>query len=182
VARNINSNIQTYIQQEGVRIVHLLKLSTSTNITVTNHVKNLVYDSVTYEAGGNFLDIQEVQETGSLEYQNMSVSLQNITTATRDIFKGENFVNKAAQIYVAFLDASENLLDAYLYFDGSISSASLAQTKDTFAVNLELANQWRNWDIVKGRKFTGESQKSVYANDKGLDQAHEVNEDVRWSR
>jgi len=182
MARTLSSNIQTLILQEGIRIVHLLNIQTSTPITVTNHVKDLTYDSVTYSAGGNFVDLQEVQESGDLEYSNMNVSLKNVTTTVRDIFKSEDFVNKSAKIYVAFLDADETLLDAYLFFEGTVANASLVQQKDTFAVNIGLANQWKNWNIIKGRKFTSTSQKSIYPNDKGLDAAHLTNSDVRWNR
>lgn len=182
MARSLSSNIQTYIQQEGIRIVHLLNIQTSTAITVTNHVKDITYDSVTYSAGGNLVDLQEVQESGDLEYSNMNISLQNVTDAVRDIFKAQDFVNKSAKIYVAFLDADETLLDAYLFFEGSIANASLAQQKESLSVNISLADQWKNWDIIKGRKFTSTSQKLVYPNDKGLDLAHTTNSDVRWNR
>lgn len=182
MARSLSSDIQNYILQEGIRIVHLVNIQTSTPITVTNHVKDLSYDSVSYSAGGNFVDLQEVQESGDLEYSSLNISLQNVTDAVRNIFKDEDFINKTAKIYVAFLDANETLLDAYLYFDGTVSGASLAQQKDAMSVNIILADQWKNWDIIKGRKFTGTSQKSVYSTDKGLDLAHTTNEDVRWNR
>ena len=66
MARTLSSDILTQIQAEGIRIAHLLKLDTSTAIKVTDHVKDLTYDSNTYEAGGNFLDISAVEETGNL--------------------------------------------------------------------------------------------------------------------
>ena len=182
MARSLSSDIQNYILQEGIRIVHLVNIQTSTPITVTNHVKDLTYDTVSYSAGGNFVDLQEVQETGDLEYLSMAISLKNVSSVVRDIFKGENFINKTAKVYLAFLDADETLLDAYLYFDGTVAGAALSQQKEALSVNINLADQWKNWEIIKGRKFTGTSQKSVYSNDRGLDLAHMTNKDVRWNR
>ena len=70
MARTLSSNIQTQIQSEGIRIAHLLKLedlgASNTDLVVTNHVKDLTYNSTTYQAGGNFLDISAVEETGEL--------------------------------------------------------------------------------------------------------------------
>ena len=57
MARTLSSNIQTQIQSEGIRIAHLLKLedlgASNTDLVVTNHVKDLTYNSITYQAGGN---------------------------------------------------------------------------------------------------------------------------------
>ena len=95
MARSLSSDIQNYILQEGIRIVHLVNIQTSTPITVTNHVKDLTYDSVSYSAGGNFVDLQEVQESGDLEYLSMAISLKNVSSVVRDIF---NRIAKARKL------------------------------------------------------------------------------------
>lgn len=184
----INNQItpDTNTGEVNLRLAHLLKISTATPIYVTNHQKNISFDdgdgSQTYIAGGSFVSLAEVTEKGSLEYQNIAVSLQNITTTVRDTFKDLDFVNADAKIFVAFLDTDETIIDAYEYFTGSVSYASLAEQKGQFGLNIELANQWRNWNIIKGRKFTGASQQLVFSGDKGMDFAHETNSDVRWNR
>ena len=187
MARTLSSNIQTQITQEGIRVVHLLKLDTSTAIKVTNHVKDLVYASNTYEAGGNFLDIAEVQETGSLEYSNLNIGLNNVTDTVRDIFKAQDYISKTATVFVAFLDANENIIDAYEYFKGTIASSSIIEAKEGFKINIELASQWKNWEIKKGRRYTQASQneyltKNSLSTDVGLSFAHEATEGVRWNR
>lgn len=187
MARSLSSNIQSQITEEGIRVVHLLKLETSTAIKVTNHVKDLTFGSDTYEAGGNFLDVSEVQETGSLEYSNLNISLNNVTTTVRDIFKAQDYIDNTATVYVAFLNADETILDAYEYFKGTIASSNLSEAKDGFVVNIEIASQWKNWDIKKGRKFTQASQddyidRNSLSADKGLAFAHEATENVRWNR
>lgn len=187
MARTLSSNIQTQITQEGIRVVHLLKLDTSTSIKVTNHVKDLVYASNTYEAGGNFLDISQVEETGSLEYSNLSVTLNNVTDTVRDVFKAQDYISKTATVFVAFLDANENIIDAYEYFKGTIASSKISEAKEGFKVIIELASQWKNWEIKKGRRYTQASQNEYLARnslstDVGLAFAHEVSEGVRWNR
>lgn len=187
MARTLSSDILTQIQQEGVRVVHLLKLDTSTAIKATNHVKNLTYDSNTYEAGGNFLDIEDVQETGVVEYSSMNITLNNVTDTVRNIFTAQNYVNKTATIYVAFLNSSENIIDAYEFFNGSIVGASIVDAKESFSIKIELASQFKNWDIKKGRRFTQASQdtyldKNSLGTDKGLSFAHTTSQNVRWNR
>ena len=104
MARSLDSSVVAQLTQPGIRLVHLLKLQTSTSILTTTHVKDLVYDSgsgnETYYAGGNLIELETVRESGDMEYQNLNISLNNISTTTRDMFKGENYVNKAADIYI----------------------------------------------------------------------------------
>ena len=187
MARTLSSDILTQIQAEGIRIAHLLKLETSTEIKVTDHVKDLTYDSNTYEAGGNFLDISAVEETGQLEYSNLNLQLNNVTTTVRDIFKAQNYIDNTATVYIAFLDNDETILDAFEYFNGFIASANITENNNGFGINIELASQFKNWEIRKGRKFTQASQDEFTARnslsaDKGLAFAHETNESVRWNR
>ena len=102
MARSLDSSVVAQLTQPGIRLVHLLKLQTSTSILTTTHVKDLVYDSgsgnETYFAGGNLIELETVRESGDMEYQNFNISPNNISTTTRDRFKGENSVNNAADI------------------------------------------------------------------------------------
>ena len=186
MARSLDSSVVAQLTQPGIRLVHLLKLQTSTSILTTTHVKDLVYDSgsgnETYYAGGNLIELETVRESGDMEYQNLNISLNNISTTTRDMFKSENYVNKAVDIYIAFLDSSESIIEAYKWFSGSLAHAVLTEAKGEYKVKLELANQWKNWDIIQGRKYTDTSQQDLYSGDKGLSFAHTTNEDIRWNR
>lgn len=187
MARTLSSDILTQIQAEGIRICHLVKLDTSTAIKATNHVKDLTYDSNTYEAGGNFMQISEVQETGTLEYSNINLTLNNVTTTIRDIFKAQDYTDKTATVYLAFLDSDETLIDAWEYFSGTIATAEILESSSGFVVNVELASHFKNWNIAKGRKFTQASQdefldRNSLGTDVGLSFAHETDESVRWNR
>lgn len=182
MARTLDSSIVTQLGNEAIRIVHLIDIQLSTPLRITNHVKDLTYNSYTYTAGGNLIDIQTVNESGDLEYQNINIRLNNISDALRTTLQAENYIDSAASVYVVFLNANETIIEAYKSFSGTLAYASLLESKGDTAVKMELANQWKNWDIVKGRKYTDTSQQNVYSGDKGLAFAHTTNEDVRWNR
>ena len=40
-------------------------------------------------------------------------------------------------------------------------------------LQIELVNQFKNWEIKKGRKYTDQSQQDAFPGDKGLAFAHE---------
>ena len=117
----------------------------------------------------------------------MNLQLNNVTTTVRDIFKAQNYIDNTATVYIAFLDSDETILDAFEYFNGSIASANITENNNGFGINIELASQFKNWEIRKGRKYTQASQDEFTARnslsaDKGLAFAHETNESVRWNR
>ena len=188
MARDISSAIETQTQAEGIRLAHLLKIEdlgeNNTDLRVTNHVKNLTYDSEIYIAGGNLLSIGEVAESGELEYTNLNVILSNVTDLTRNLFKytDPNNINNPASIFLVFLNSSEQIVDTYEYFKGTVSGVSLEHGKGATNVNLEIASHWKNWDIKKGRKYTQESQSDKFSGDLGLSFAHQTTENVRWNR
>jgi hypothetical protein len=198
MARTISSNIETQSELEGIRLAHLLKLKNlgnssggTTTVSVTNHIKDITYndgtDNLTYQAGGNFLDIGAVEESGSLEYSSISVSLNNVTTTVRDLFKNQDYINKEATIFLVFLDSTEQVIDVYEYFKGTVSGSTLSVANGTFKIAIELASHWKNWETKNGRKFTQSSQtdfctRKSLGTDLGLSFAHLTNSDVRWNR
>ncbi len=191
MARTLSSDLQTQINLEGVRLAHLLKIedlgASNTDILVTNHHKDLTYNTESYTAGGSFVDIQEVEETGQLEYTSLSLGLNNVTDAVRNLFIEQNYIGNNVEVYTAFLDADETIIDAYTYFKGSITGANITTSKDGFKVTAEVSSQWKDWDVKKGRRYTTGSQdafcaKNSLGDDLGLEYAHVIDEDIRWNR
>jgi hypothetical protein len=110
-----------------------------------------------------------------------------MSVTVRNIFTAGNYINKAATVFVAFLDTDETIIDAYEFFKGTITACNIDESKSGFAINIELASHFKNWDIKKGRRYTQASQEDFIARnslstDKGLEFAHQANKDVRWNR
>ena len=83
MARTLPSNIVTQINGQEIRLAYLLKLDTSTSIKLTSDSKNIVYDSNTYIADGTLGAIDEITETGSIQYSNLQLQLLNPSDAVR---------------------------------------------------------------------------------------------------
>lgn len=106
--------------------------------------------------------------------------MSNITSDVRDLVSGGNFIDTSVNIYIAFFDTNESIVDATTYFSGFLKTASIQETKTTSEIKLTIANHWANWNLKKGRHFTDESQQQVYSGDKGLEYADQTKEDIRW--
>lgn len=180
MARNLPTNVVTQINGEQVRLVFLVKLSTSTNILLTNHSKDITYSSDTYVADGSFSTLNQVKETGALEYSNISLELTNPGTTNKNTLLNGGYVNKDAVIYIGFLDSDETLINVFEYFKGQVGNVSVSDTEKGVMLQIELVNQFKNWEIKKGRKYTDQSQQDAFPGDKGLAFAHESKKDIRW--
>ena len=180
MARGLPSNIVTQINGSNIRLAYLVKIETATNILLTDHAKNVTFDSQTYVADGSLSITDQIQENSDLEYSDISMQLYNTTNSIKNIFLTDNYVNKNAVIFCAFLDPSETIINAFEYFKGTVASASVSDTTNGIIVDVQLANQFKNWDIVRGRKFTDQSQQDIYTGDRGMQFAHLAKNDIRW--
>jgi len=182
MARTLDSAVVTQIQNESMRLAHVVKLGFSTPIYLTNHSKNLSFNSDTYVADGQLEFLNDREETGRLEYTNISLVFKNYSDTLRTNLKSEDYVGTEVIITTVFLDADELITASYQIFKGRISSANLIEKNNESFATVEIASHWRDWESKKGRTFTVASQNSVYANDRGLDYAHRTRENLEWGQ
>lgn len=180
MARGLPSNVVSQINSSGIRLAYLVKIQTSSTILLTDHSKNITFDSDAYVADGSLSMTNQIQENSDLEYSDLRLQLINTSNTIKNIFLADDYVNKEAIVYCAFLDADETIINAFEYFKGKVSTASVSDSINGVAVDIELANQFKNWDIVRGRKYTDQSQQNIYNGDKGMQFAHLAKNDIKW--
>jgi len=180
MARTLSSNLQTQIANDANKICFLVELNLSTVLRLTNHYSNVTYDSNSYEAGGEFVNIQSANETGEARVEEITITLSNITTTVRSLIEDGDYIDKTANVYIAFFDDNETIVDATTFFSGTIGFASITESEDMSHITLNISNHWGNWQLTKGRHFTDESQQNVYSGDKGLEYADQTKQDIRW--
>lgn len=180
MARSISSGLQTQIANDANNIAFLVEFNFSTPIRVTNFYRDVSYDSNSYEAGGNFVNVSASQETGEAQVHDLSITMSNVTSTIRDVVQGGNYIDKSVNVYIGFFNTDETLVDATTFFSGLIKSCSITETIDSSTVTIVVANHWANWNLKKGRHFTDESQQQVYSGDKGLEFADQTKDDIRW--
>ena len=182
MSRSLDSSVVTQIQSEGIRLAYLAEFSFSSAVYLTNHSKNLAFNSQTYVADGQLHIEDSREETGKIEYSNMTVFLKNISDAMRTNLKAEDYVGTEVTITLGFLDATELITASYEIFKGTIGSAAMVEKAGQVLASIELVSHWKDWESTKGRTFTVESQNAVFASDRGLDYAHRTRENLEWGQ
>jgi hypothetical protein len=178
--RSLSTALQTQVSSTATKTAFLVELNLSTTIRLTDWYTNVSYDSNAYEAGGSFLTVDSIVETGKLEVNELTLGFSNITDQVRSLVQSGQFTDKTVEIYLAYFDANESIVGAINYFTGQIRSVSIQETIDSSTLSLIVASHWANWNLTKGRHFSDESQQSFSSGDRGMEFAGQVKEDVRW--
>jgi hypothetical protein len=178
--RSLSTALQNQVSSTATKTAFLVELNLSSTIRLTDWYSNVVYDSNTYEAGGSFLQVDSITETGQLQVDEINIGFSNITDQVRSLVQSGEFTDKEVEIYLAYFDDNEAIVGAINFFTGQIRNVSIQENLDNSTLNLTVASHWANWNLTKGRHFTDESQQNFSSGDKGMEFATQVKEDVRW--
>ena len=178
--RTLSTALQTQVSSTATKTAFLVELNLSSTIRLTDWYSNVIYDSNSYEAGGSFLQVDSITETGQLQVDEINLAFSNITDEVRSLVQDGSFTDKEVDIYLAYFDASETIVGAINYFIGKIRNVSISETVDSSVLTMTVASHWANWNLTKGRHYSDESQQSFSSGDRGFEFATQVKNDVRW--
>ena len=178
--RTLSAALQTQVSSTATKTAFLVELNLSSTIRLTDWYSNVIYDSNSYEAGGSFLSVDSITETGQLQVDEINLGFSNVTDQVRSLVQDGSFTDKQVEIYMAYFDDSETIVGAIHYFTGQIRSVAISENIDNSSLSMTVASHWANWNLTKGRHFTDESQQSFSSGDKGFEFATQVKNDVRW--
>ena len=147
--RSLSTALQTQVSSTATKTAFLVELGLSTTIRLTDWYSNVTYDSNSYEAGGSFLSVDSITETGQLQVDEINLAFSNITDQVRSLVQDGSFTDKEVDIYLAYFDASETIVGAINYFTGNIRNVSISETIDSSSLNMIVASHWANWGLNK---------------------------------
>lgn len=177
--RSLSSALQTQVSAEATKMAFLVELNLSSTIRLTDWYTNVTYDSNSYEAGGSFLSVDSITETGQLQVDEINLGFSNITDEVRSLVEDGSFTDKTVEIYVAYF-SGETIIGAINYFTGQIRNVSIQENIESSVLNMTVASHWANWNLTKGRHFSEDSQQAFSSGDRGMEFATQVKSDVRW--
>ena len=178
--RSLSAALQTQVSSTATKTAFLVELNLTSIIRLTDWYSNVTYDSNSYEAGGSFLTVDSITETGQLQVDEINIGFSNVTDQVRSLVQDGEFTDKTVDIYLAYFDANESIVGAINYFSGQIRKVSINENIGGTILNTTVASHWSNWNLTKGRHFSDESQQAFSSGDRGMEFATQVKDDVRW--
>ena len=178
--RSLSTALQTQVSSETTKTAFLVELNLSSTIRLTDWYSDVTYDSNSYEAGGSFLSVDTINETGQLQVDEINLGFSNITDQVRSLVEDGAFTDKTVDIYIAYFDTNETIVGAINYFTGQIRNVSIQENIKDSVLVMTVASHWANWNLTKGRHYSDESQQAFSSGDRGFEFATQVKSDVRW--
>src|SRR6056300_403153 len=129
--RSLSTDLQTQVSSTATKTAFLVELNLSSTIRLTDWYTNVTYDSNSYEAGGSFLQVDETNELGLLQVDEINLGFSNVTDQVRSLVQNGAFTDKTVDVYLAYFNADETIVGAINYFTGQIRSVSISETIDS---------------------------------------------------
>lgn len=183
MARTLTTAVKNEIATDSLQPINLIYINVSTGLRVTDHYKDITYDSNTYTASSLFTKLSSVTESSEIQVSNITVTFTGADQTITSLFLSNPYLEKEAEIYKGFIDGNEALIaDPFLLFKGRIESFSINESLDNSKVNVSIASHWADFSKVEGRKTNTGSQQLHFSDDLGFEFASQTVQDIKWGR
>tara|TARA_R110000796_G_scaffold88460_2_gene190284 strand:+ start:1833 stop:2414 length:582 start_codon:yes stop_codon:yes gene_type:complete len=186
--RGMSGALTTTTENITVQYYELVYIDVNNGYYLTNAPFDIVYDSQTYDAAGNMLELDGVEENVGFEIESLTVNIGGINPLPGD--GSDPFIKKI--LVSDYVDRSvvitrvyyqdDAIVDGVVLYSGFINAASAASGlgQDGAAVSLQTSNNWTDFSKLSSRHTNSASQQSAFPGDLGFEFAKEVQKQVEW--
>ena len=184
--RGSTTAFQTELVKSANRPVHLAEvIFDDENVYMNDGYKNIVYDSKTYVAVGNFMGFSNITESVEVIVSKITLSLSGVDQSMISRFLNKEYIDRNVSIYTAFLnDAQTLVINPVLIFEGRMDSPVISDNpvKGTSTMTVTATNSWVDFSRKTGRHTNHEEQQVYFSGDKGFEYASEIVKDIVWGK
>ena len=153
----------------------------SGTVRLWNGTYDATIEGETYTGAGSLLSISEVEETSEIAARGVSMSLSGLDTSLISTALQENYQNRNAR--VLFGTISGSTFTAYTLFRGRMDVMTISEGAETATITVTAENALIDLERARSLRYTSESQKALYPNDKGLDYVADLQDkEILWGR
>ena len=178
--RGLSSSITTELQNQNIKPIVLVEILFPTPQRITNHYKDITFNSNTYTASGHLLSITTKAENAEVDTSNFQIELSGADNAFISIVLNNVVSNDNVNIDIAFLDSSDAIIDSFTYDKGFLDSFSIDTDKAILILNC--SSHFAYFSRVQGRKTNTGSQQRFFTGDVGFEFAALTLDDLKWGR
>jgi hypothetical protein len=184
--RGSTAAFQTEVVKLQNRPVHFVEvIFDDETIYMTDAYKDIIYNSNTYSAVGNFMGFSDIEEAAEVIMSSVTLSLGGIDQVWISRVLNKSYIDRTVKIYTAFLDDAQALIvDPVLIFEGRMDSPTIIEDPDggQSTVSISATNAWVDFSRKTGRHSNHEETQIHYPGDKGFEFASEIVKDVIWGK
>jgi hypothetical protein len=180
MARGLSSALLTELANQSIKPILLVEINFPTVQRLTNHYKDVVFNSNTYSSSGHLLSISTKAENAELDVSNFTVRLSAVDSAFTSILLNNNVSNDEVRIDIGLLNSSDALIDTYEFDKGFIESFRM--NTDRATIDLICTSHFSDFSRVAGRRTNEGSQQRFFSTDRGFEFAGLTVQDILWGR
>lgn len=161
---------------------HLIKMElANTTIFLTDNAFPVVWLGQTYEANGLLLGMDSPSFSTEIRIGEISLAFTAADQSMVALVLGANQINRYVKIHRAYLNENGAVIpDPILLHSWLIVSPDITDQKDSAQITLALASEWADFEAVRGRRTTDNSQQRFFQGDKGFEFSALINNDLKW--
>ena len=180
MARGLSTALKNELANQSIKPILLVEILFPTPQRITNHYKDVIYDSNTYSASGHLLSISTKAENAELDVANFTIRLSAVDNAYTSILLNNNVSNDEVSINIGLLNDSDALIDTYEFDKGYIESFRMNTDRGT--IDLICTSHFSDFSRVAGRRTNEGSQQRFFSTDRGMEFAGLTVQDILWGR
>lgn len=178
--RGLSSSITTELQNQNIKPIVLVEILFPTPQRITNHYKDISFNSNTYTASGHLLSITTKAENAEVDTGSFQIELSGSDNAFISIVLNNVVSNDNVNVDIAFLNSSDAIIDSFTYDKGFIDSFSIDTNKSILLLNC--SSHFADFSRVQGRKTNTGSQQRFFTGDVGFEFSALTLDDLKWGR
>lgn len=171
MARDITPAFQAALSEGVVIPAILINIEFSgSELWLWNGIGDLVFNGDTYLGNGWFQGFGSVKEEGDLTPQGIDITLTGIPSSLVSLILSQSVQNKFGRLYLGFLDNSGAIInDPFLMYEGNLDVPQLVEDANGPIIRISIENRLLDLDRPRDFRYTHESQKIFYDDDKGFE-------------
>lgn len=181
--RTVNAATKTALEGDSLQLAHLVQFDFSSTLRFTDNYRRVLWGSLEYLPAGHLLSFGSSQETQDLRVGSVNITLSGVEQSYVSIFLNQQYINRRARIWLAFLDASNDIIgDPIPTFDGEVVGYSIQDSDESSIISVDVASHWADFERKNARYTNNNSQQFYFPNDTGMRFSAESIKDIKWGK
>jgi hypothetical protein len=171
MSRTLTAGVVTQTASQTVRLALFAELLFDSGaVRAWTGTANITWNGSTWYGIGTYGGISQAEETAKLSPTSTSLTFSGIPSSMISLALSEPYQQRPGRVWLAFLDAAGAIVpDPVQIFAGRMDVMGVETSGDTASISISLESCLADMARPRLRRYTRESQRERYPNDKGFD-------------
>lgn len=170
--RSLSAGMQTAITESSLRPVFFVRLEFGASLVVylNDRAANITWDGQTWLGNGWLRPIKAIDESSEIKATGCEITLTGALAELRAFALAEARLSNKGNVWLGLLDNTDALIsEPYLIFSGTLDVPTITTNQSEMTLSLAYESDLRGLERPNEFRFSDQSQKAIYSDDKGFE-------------